>query len=97
VKTGEELLQELASLKPEICSRFKAKRIGLFGSFVRGDQEEMSDVDLLVEFAEGADLLDFVGLSDFLEEQLHRRVDLATIRSLKPRFRDRVLAEVAML
>jgi len=54
----ENLLAKLKELKPIIAARYKAKEIGLFGSFARGEQRANSDIDLLVEFEEGADLFD---------------------------------------
>lgn len=91
----ELIIGELRALRPEITSRFKVREIALFGSFVRGEQNDQSDIDLLVEFDEGADLFDLVALGQFLEERLHRKVDLGTRRSLHPGLRDRVLKEMA--
>lgn len=61
-------------------SDYKAKIVGLFGSYVRGVQTESSDVDILVRFLEGATLLDLVGLANFLEEELHVKVDIVPVR-----------------
>jgi len=95
--TKEEVLQTLKVLKPEIRSRYKVKEIGLFGSFVRGEQGETSDIDLLVDFEEWADLFDLVALAQFLEERLQRKVDLVSTRALREELREQVLKEVAML
>jgi len=93
----EQILETLEELKEEIGNRYKVRDIGLFGSFVRSQESEESDVDILVEFEQGADLLDLVGLGDFLEEKLGRKVDLVTKRALRPEIRDRVIREVAMV
>ena len=93
----EKLINALRELKPEIAVRYKVKEIGLFGSFVRGEQTTVSDVDLLVEFDDGADLFDLVALGQFLEERLQRKVDLGTRRSLRPELREQVLKEMATL
>ncbi len=93
----EKLISALKALKPEITVRFKVKEIGLFGSFVRGEQTTVSDIDLLVEFEEGADLLDLVALGQFLEDRLQRKVDLGTRRSLRAEIREQVLKEMAMI
>jgi predicted nucleotidyltransferase len=72
-----------------------AKRFGLFGSFVRGEQDDQSDIDLLVEFEPGRkDFKNFMRLSDFLEEKLGRKVDLLTHESLSPHFGPHILREV---
>lgn len=71
------------------------KEIGLFGSFMRGEQSEGSDIDVLVDFEEGADLLDLVALRRFLTDLFQRKVDVVPRRVLREELRDRVLREVA--
>lgn len=92
----DQILGILRELKEEIADRFKVRDIGLFGSYVRSQESEASDVDILVEFEQGADLLDLVALGVFLEEKLGRKVDLVTKRALRPEIRDQVIREVAM-
>ena len=71
------------------------RRIGLFGSFVRDQQTEDSDVDLLVEFEPGQKSFDrFMNLSFFLEDTIGRRVELVTVEALSPYIGPRILAEV---
>ncbi len=71
------------------------KRIGLFGSFVRGEQRTGSDVDLLVEFDSGKKTFDnFMALSFFLEELFSRRVEVVTPESLSPYIGPHILSEV---
>lgn len=71
------------------------KRLGLFGSFVRGEQRIDSDVDLLVEFEEGQKTFDhFIQLSFLLEDLLGRRVELVTSDSLSPHIGPYILREV---
>ncbi len=70
-------------------------RIGLFGSFVRGEQHPHSDIDLLVEFEVGKKTFDgFMALSFFLEELLLRRVEVITAESLSPHLGPHILKEV---
>ncbi|HHV81354.1 TPA: nucleotidyltransferase, partial [bacterium] len=66
----EDILDILRSLQIEIEEKYNAEVIGIFGSFVRGEEKETSDIDVLVDFNESADLFDLVGLSLFLEEKL---------------------------
>ena len=61
----KELLEKFRALKPQIKKRYKAKQIELFGSGVRGEQTKSSDIDVLVDFEEGADLFDLTGLAIF--------------------------------
>ncbi len=68
----------------EELRKFGVKRIGLFGSYARDEQNEESDVDLVVEFEEGKATLDnFLGLAEYLEGLLGRRVDLITVEGLR--------------
>ncbi|MGQ9780424.1 MAG: nucleotidyltransferase family protein [Bacillota bacterium] len=89
----EGLLAVLRAMKPEIESRYKARELALFGSFARGEQDRQSDVDLLVDFTAEADLLDLVGLAQFLEERLQRAVDVVPKAALRAEIRDAVLSE----
>ncbi len=67
----------------EIKKRFGVRRIGLFGSFARGEQKETSDVDIMVEFEEPT-FDNFMNLAFFLEDLIGRRVELVTPDSLSP-------------
>lgn len=74
---------------------FGVKRLGLFGSFVRGKQRAKSDVDFLVEFEPGKKSFDnFMQLSFFLEDLMGRRVELITPESLSPYMGPRILKDV---
>ena len=75
----------------------KVERLAIFGSVARGEATADSDVDLLVDFEEGADLLDQVGLKLELEELLNRRVHVVTPGSLNKYIRDTVLKEAVYL
>lgn len=68
-------------------------RSGVFGSYVRGEEKEDSDIDMLVDFPRGKGLFEFVGLEQELAEVLGKKVDLVTYNSLHPLLRDRILAE----
>ena len=71
------------------------RRIGLFGSFVRGEQRLDSDIDLLVEFEPGRKTFDtFMDLSFFLEEVLQHSIELITVESLSPYIGPYILKEV---
>jgi predicted nucleotidyltransferase len=90
----EEIKRRILS----ILKRYGVKRAGLFGSWVRGEMEADSDIDILVEIEEEISLLDFVGLKLELEEALGRRVDLVEYSTIKPLLKERILnQEVAIL
>ena len=69
----------------------------VFGSVLHGDDEEGSDLDILVDPAPRASLLDMAGLQIELERALGIKVDVRTPGELHPRFREKVLAEAATL
>jgi predicted nucleotidyltransferase len=76
---------------------FKVREIGLFGSVVRREQTNDSDIDLLVDLPQEADLLDLIGLSQFLEELLRHKVDVVPKGALRSEIREHVLKEVHYL
>ena len=92
--TSNEILTMLKNHKEELSARFSVRRIGLFGSVLRGATSEKSDVDILVELAQPT-LDHYMDLKFFLEEQLGRPVDLVLADSLKPRLRPIIAREVA--
>ncbi|MCW5938355.1 MAG: nucleotidyltransferase family protein [Fimbriimonadaceae bacterium] len=81
----------------KLAATYGATRIRLFGSFARGDADDASDVDFLVELESGRSLFDLGGLQYELEQLIGRRVDVVTEKGLKPRIRDRVLEEAVAL
>ncbi|HEY7213286.1 MAG TPA: nucleotidyltransferase domain-containing protein [Thermoanaerobaculia bacterium] len=89
-------IEELRARREEILRvavRRGARQVRVFGSVARGEADEKSDVDFLVDMERGRSLLDLGGLLMDLQELLGRRVDVVTERGLKPRIRERVLAE----
>jgi predicted nucleotidyltransferase len=89
--TRSQVLDLLRPLKAELAERYRVKDLALFGSIAQQEQSLKSDVDLLVDFADGATLFDLVGLGLFLEEKLGCPVDLVPRRSLRPEIRDEAL------
>lgn len=95
MKNKTEFIKRLRDLKEVLKKRYKVKEIGIFGSIIRDEQKESSDIDILVDFEDNADLFDFVGLSLFLEEALHKKVDLVSRRALREEIKGAILKEVA--
>ncbi|MBI5191221.1 MAG: nucleotidyltransferase family protein [Nitrospirae bacterium] len=89
-----DAIEILRQHEDELRRQFGVKRIGVFGSFARGEQTKMSDVDVLVEFDRPVGLFEFIGLEMHLEGLLGRKVDLVTKNALKPYIKDRILEEV---
>jgi predicted nucleotidyltransferase len=97
MKSKQEILSLIKSLQGELKRRYKVKEIGVFGSVVREEQRLASDIDVLVDFEEGADLFDLVGLGLFLEEKLEQKVDVVPKRALREEIKGAVLKEVVNL
>jgi predicted nucleotidyltransferase len=97
VRNVQTLIHQLKMVAGEVRRRYRAEILGVFGSYVRGEQRETSDLDVLVRFAPGATLFDFVGLADFLEETLGIRVDVVPVEALREEIRDRILQEAVYL
>jgi len=91
-------IKEIENKILPVLRKYHVRRASLFGSVVRGEMTEESDIDLLVELPEIASLLDLAGLKIDIEELLGRNVDVLTYDSLHPLLRDRILNEqVAIL
>jgi len=92
-----ELLQDKREEILRIAAKHGARNVRVFGSVVRGEADETSDNDLLVELEPGRSLLDHAALLLELQEFLGRKVDVVSDRGIKPRIRDRVLREALPL
>jgi uncharacterized protein len=92
-----ELLRTRREEILRIAAKHGAHNVRVFGSVARGEADETSDVDFLVEMEPGRSLLDLGGLLIDLEGLLGRPVDVVTERGLKPRIRPRVLSEAVAL
>lgn len=97
--TLEELRTGLRALLPSLEREYGVTSLEFFGSYVRGDQDEESDLDLLVELDPERELslLRFVDIQLELSDRLGVPVDLVEKRSIKPRLRDRILDEAVPL
>ena len=92
-----QLLQEKRDEILRIAAAHRASNVRVFGSAVRGDADQTSDVDFLVEFEPGTSLLQHGAMIAALEELLGRKVDVAPEKTLKELLRDRVLREAVPL
>jgi hypothetical protein len=83
----------------EICRRHQVRELSLIGSAARGEMHPDSDIDLLVDYLPNTrpSLFDLIGMTNELSDLLGRRVDLGVKRALKPRYRDRILAEAHVI
>ncbi|MFH1117454.1 MAG: nucleotidyltransferase family protein [Pseudomonadota bacterium] len=89
--TCDEILKKLEENR-ETVKGFSVRRLGIFGSYARGEQNAASDIDFLVEF-ERPTFKNYFGLKFFLEELFDCKVDLAFHDTIKPRIRNTILEE----
>ncbi|PKL46038.1 MAG: nucleotidyltransferase [Planctomycetes bacterium HGW-Planctomycetes-1] len=92
-----ETLKANRSMILELAARYGAKNIRVFGSAARGDFDQSSDIDFLVDMEKGRSLLDMGGLLMELQELLGCKVDVVTPQGLRPRIRETVLKEAMAL
>jgi uncharacterized protein len=99
MKTLDEIKNAIAKHRDELSKKYKVKEIGVFSSYVRGEQKKQSDLDILVEFEETANLslLDFIRVENYLSDVLGTKVDLVEKHTLKPRIGKHVLEEVVQI
>ena len=95
MKTFNEIKKILEEHKSILKKQFKVNEIGIFGSFVRGEQREGSDLDILVDFKEDISLLELVALEIYLTELLRIKVDVIPKADLRPELKDEILMETA--
>ena len=99
MKTLTDIKQILHTQKPYLAETYGVVEIGVFGSYVRGEQRPDSDVDILIDLEEPPriSLLDLVELEYYLEDLLGVKVETALKKSLKPRLKPYILQEVVMV
>jgi len=93
----DEIKSILLKNREALRRKYKVKEIGIFGSYVRGEQQSLSDIDILVEFGEPIGFFKFMDLEDFLRRLLGVKVDLVTKKALKPNIGKHILREVVYL
>jgi len=88
-------IELLRKNEDEVKKKFGVTKIGIFGSFARGEEKEGSDIDVLVEFQENYKTFDnYMDLKFLLEDLFGRKIDLVTIDALRPQLKDGILQEV---
>ncbi|MDD5433096.1 MAG: nucleotidyltransferase family protein [Candidatus Pacebacteria bacterium] len=91
---ADQIKIKIKKIEPYLKEKFLVKKIGVFGSYSRGEQRKTSDIDILVEFYEDPSLLKFLDLENYLADILDKKVDLVMRNSLKPNIGKQILNEV---
>lgn len=94
MNTKTEILDKLKELKPSLESDYNITEIGLFGSYIRGEEKPESDIDILINYKVGTSIFTLGGLQYFLSEIFDKKVDIAMKNSLKRRIGKQILSEV---
>lgn len=85
--------QILTQLKPELMQKYFVNSIGLFGSIVRDDFTEKSDVDIIVDFSRPIGI-EFIDLANYIESKLSKKVDLVSRKGVKPKYYHQIESEI---
>jgi predicted nucleotidyltransferase len=91
MKSFDEIRKQLQEHKQDLKDEYGVTAVGVFGSNVRGEQTEQSDVDILVDLEEPTGLIRLVQLSGSISQCLGTKVDLTTRKALKPHISERIL------
>jgi hypothetical protein len=99
MKSTDAVLKKIKSCMPVLTGKYNVKRVGVFGSYVRNEQKEDSDLDILVDFEPEAKfgLLRFIEMENYLSDATGIKVDLVMKEGLKPRIGKKILDEVKYL
>lgn len=87
-------IRKLHEMLPELKEKYQVSYLGIFGSYIRGEQKPESDLDVLVEFSRTPTIFKFVNLENYLSDTLGVKVDLVMKDALKPNIGKQILNEV---
>jgi|AVFP01.1.fsa_nt_gi predicted nucleotidyltransferase len=93
MKTYIDIENKLKELKPFLLQKYNVDKIGYFGSYSRNEQNQLSDIDILVSFSKPLGW-EFFDLQDFLENQLKIKVDLVSEKAIKEQLKQIILKSV---
>ncbi len=93
----EKIKRIINKHRQELREKYKITEIGIFGSYVRGEQKKRSDIDILVEFEEPVSLLDLVGAENYISDLIRKKVDLVPKKDVRPELKERILNEVVYI
>jgi uncharacterized protein len=85
--------QILSQLKPELKQKYFVNSIGLFGSIVRDDFSDKSDVDIIVDFSKPIGI-EFIDLADYIESRLNKKIDLVSRNGVKAKYFHQIESEI---
>ena len=96
-KRLNEITGVLQKHKAELQNKYRIKELGVFGSYVRGEQKKRSDVDVLVEFSGLPDIFQLIDLEDYLKRLLKKKVDLVRKGAIRDELKEIISNEVVLI
>lgn len=97
MKSLEEVKEIISKHKNEVERKFKVKSLGLFGSYVKGNQSNKSDIDIIVTFKEPVSLLHIVSLENYMSDLLGIKADIVPEKNIRDEIKRDVLKEVIFI
>ena len=97
MKELEKIKNILNEHRDELREKYKITEIGIFGSYIRGEQKKESDIDILVEFGEPVSLLDLTGAENYISDLIKMKVDLVPREDIRPELKRGILDEVVYI
>ncbi|MDA8088983.1 MAG: nucleotidyltransferase family protein [Nitrospiraceae bacterium] len=97
MKELEKIKDILNKHRDELREKYKLAEIGIFGSYIRGEQKKESDLDVLVEFSEPVSLLALIGAENYISDLIGRKVDLVPREDIRPELKQVILDEVVYI
>lgn len=94
---NQEIVSKLKAEKKTLLDKYKVTRLGVFGSFARGEETSDSDIDILVEFTEIPGMMEFFGTEEYLEKILNRKIDLVRENAIRPELKEIIMSEVIII
>lgn len=93
---NSQILEQIRLLKPELKEQFHVQEIAIFGSVVRNESNESSDLDILVKLEKPLGFK-FISLINFLESHLKEKVDLVTDKAIRPKMKQQIFNEAVFI
>ena len=84
--TTGQILNMLKTKKPQLLEKYPISELGLFGSYARGDFNEQSDIDILVDFHSRIDGFEYIRLAHELEDTFRQKIDIVSRKGIKPQY-----------
>jgi uncharacterized protein len=93
----QEIISKLKAQKAILFEKYKIKNIGIFGSYVRNEETNDSDIDILVEFTEIPGMKEFFQAEEYLEKLLNKKIDMVREKAIRKELKEEIMSEVVYI